>query len=151
MLKELKVKVQQRYNDSSMWERIDPVLEAGEVGIESNTGRFKYGDGKKPWSKLEYAFGNGMVSMIYESIDDLPSAKDYPGAIAIVPQYYVLEEEKDDQGNVIQEAEEFWMDTPYLSLRKGNRWYWTIFADQKDKPIASSALDYFQLNVSTLG
>jgi hypothetical protein len=35
-------------------------LGAGEIGIESDTGKFKYGDGKHVWTELEYAFGNGL-------------------------------------------------------------------------------------------
>lgn len=156
MNKQIKVRMQQRYNSSEVWRILDPVLERGEIGIESDTGKFKYGNGWTKWSQLEYAFGNGLTSIICNSIDELPSAADYPGAIAIVPMEYTLtttENLVDENGEAqeVEIVEQVIMDTPYISLRKNNLWYWTIFADQKDAPIASSALDYFQLDVSTLG
>jgi hypothetical protein len=57
-----------------------------------------------------------------------------------MPQEYTTEEE----GTFI-------MDTPYISLRKGGRWIWTVFADSKDKPVVISALGAFVLGASPLG
>jgi hypothetical protein len=57
----------------------------------------------------------------------------------------------DEDGNEVDEDYTIILDTPYISLRKNNTYYWTIFSDQKNKPVASSALDYFVLDTSTLG
>ena len=152
MSKELRVRLRQRYDKAEVWTALNPILEPGEIGIESDTGRFKYGNGTQVWEELEYAFGDGIVSIICQSENDLPAARSYPGAIAIVPQIYEFKKgDLDFLGNKIEADCIMKIDTPYISLRKNNKWYWTIFADQKDKPIASSALDYFQLGVSTLG
>jgi hypothetical protein len=66
-MKELKVRVRHRINEADTWFRVNPILEAGEMGIESDTGKFKYGDGKHPWQQLEYAFGSGLTSIICET------------------------------------------------------------------------------------
>lgn len=141
-MKELKVRLQHRHNEKEVWTRINPILEPGEIGIESDTGRFKYGDGKHVWRELEYAYGSGLTSIICETEEQMKttfSADKYPGAIAILPQEYTTEEGV------------FIMDTPYISLRKGGRWIWTVFADSKDKPIVSSMLGAFVLGASPLG
>jgi hypothetical protein len=85
MAKELRVRMRQRYNESSVWESINPILEPGEIGIESNTGKFKYGDGRRTWKNLDYAFGDGLTLNLCTNTNDLPAAKDHPGEIAIVP------------------------------------------------------------------
>lgn len=36
------------------WNARDPVLADGEIGINRNGGRLKYGDGVTPWSRLLY-------------------------------------------------------------------------------------------------
>lgn len=150
-MKELRVRLRHRYNEKDVWFRVNPILEAGEMGIESDTGRFKYGDGKHKWRELDYAYGSGLTSIPVDTVDDLPPAADYPGAIAIVPREYKDAPVIGDDGKPTGETESFIMDTPYISLRKNNVYYWTVFSDQKDKPIASSALDFFQLDVSILG
>lgn len=142
-MKELKIRVQQRINESNVWRKINPILEPGEIGIESDTNKFKYGDGRRTWCELDYAFGSGLKAIICENEDDLLSnypAENYPGAIAIVPQTY-------NAGT----ANEYVMDTPYISLRKGAKSYWTVFSDQKDKPIVNSAIGGFIIGASPIG
>ena len=55
MAKELKVRFQQRIDESTKWAAVDPVLLTGEIGIESDTKKFKFGDGTTKWSELDYA------------------------------------------------------------------------------------------------
>ena len=52
--KELNVKIKHRYDTASNWTTNNPVLLAGELGIESNTGKMKVGDGTTLWSRLGY-------------------------------------------------------------------------------------------------
>ena len=142
-MKQLYARVQHRINESATWLKINPILAPGEIGVESNTRKFKYGDGISHWKDLEYAYGSGLTSIFANSADDLKNnypAEEYPGAIAIVPQNYTTAEEGS-----------FVMDTPYLSLRKNGRWYWTVFSDQKDKLLVSNQLDAFILDASPLG
>ena len=47
----------QRRDTAANWTSINPVLLAGEIGIESNTGYWKVGDGSTPWTGLAYITG----------------------------------------------------------------------------------------------
>jgi len=46
--------IQLRIDTSTNWTAADPTLLKGEVGLESNTGRFKVGDGVTAWTSLGY-------------------------------------------------------------------------------------------------
>jgi hypothetical protein len=39
-----------RYNEANYWAELNPVLGEGELGIESDTGLSKLGDGKTTWN-----------------------------------------------------------------------------------------------------
>ncbi|GEP34331.1 hypothetical protein NSZ01_20990 [Nocardioides szechwanensis] len=43
-----------RHGTSAQWAAADPVLQAGEPGFETNTGRHKIGDGSSVWRDLPY-------------------------------------------------------------------------------------------------
>jgi len=43
-----------KVNTRSQWTALNPVLLAGEPGLESNTQNLKIGDGLTPWNKLSY-------------------------------------------------------------------------------------------------
>ena len=47
--------VQFRRDIASEWEKYNPVLLAGEIGIETDTHRFKLGDGLTAWVDLIYS------------------------------------------------------------------------------------------------
>jgi hypothetical protein len=47
-------RMQQRRGTASQWTTADPVLNAGEIGYESDTGKFKIGDGTNHWDDLNY-------------------------------------------------------------------------------------------------
>ena len=47
-------RMQQRRGTASQWTTADPVLNAGEIGFESDTGKFKIGDGTNHWDDLNY-------------------------------------------------------------------------------------------------
>ena len=55
--KELKVRVKHAYLSAAEWVRQNPILQAGEFGIENDTQKFKIGDGVTKWSNLPYASG----------------------------------------------------------------------------------------------
>lgn len=44
----------QRYNTSTLWASVNPILLLGELGIESDTGKAKLGDGSTSWNSLDY-------------------------------------------------------------------------------------------------
>ena len=56
MSKTLNSRTKQKYDTSANWTSNNPVLLAGEIGIESNTKKTKIGDGTTAWNSLEYAF-----------------------------------------------------------------------------------------------
>ena len=55
MATELKTKIQLRNDTKANWEQYNPTLLAGELGVATDTGLFKIGDGATPWNELPYA------------------------------------------------------------------------------------------------
>jgi hypothetical protein len=51
--------IQWRRDAASTWTSTNPVLAAGEVGYETNTGKFKVGNGSSAWTALSYISGAG--------------------------------------------------------------------------------------------
>jgi hypothetical protein len=47
-------RMQQRRGTAAQWTAADPILAAGEIGYESDTGQFKIGDGANHWDDLSY-------------------------------------------------------------------------------------------------
>jgi hypothetical protein len=43
---------------AATWTSVDPVLSAGEIGLESDTGKIKLGDGTSSWTELDYFYGS---------------------------------------------------------------------------------------------
>ncbi len=52
------VRVQLRRGTEQQWYDANPVLAAGEVGIETDTNTFKFGDGATAWRVLDYALSD---------------------------------------------------------------------------------------------
>ena len=53
-MKQLPSKFRQRWATASLWTTSNPILYEGEFGIESDTGRYKIGNGVSPWINLPY-------------------------------------------------------------------------------------------------
>ena len=49
-------------SNSANWRSKNPILAAGEPGVETDTGQIKVGDGSTPWNSLPYT-GSGAVSL----------------------------------------------------------------------------------------
>lgn len=47
--------MQQRRGTASEWSTANPVLSAGEIGVETDTLKIKVGNGSTAWSSLEYS------------------------------------------------------------------------------------------------
>ena len=47
-------KIQVRRDSTSGWANANPVLDSGEIGLETTTGYTKIGDGSSTWSALSY-------------------------------------------------------------------------------------------------
>lgn len=50
-----KYRIQNRIDTSANWTTNNPTLLLGELGIETDTNKFKFGDGSTEWSSLPYA------------------------------------------------------------------------------------------------
>lgn len=46
---------QQRRGTAARWAAVNPILREGEIGLELDTRRIKFGDGVKAWNDLEYS------------------------------------------------------------------------------------------------
>jgi len=59
----LDVKIQIRNDTRNNWTTQNPVLLKGEMGVETDTRKFKFGDGVNDWKTLEYASATGAIIM----------------------------------------------------------------------------------------
>ena len=48
------VQIQFRNDTASAWTSANPTMSAGEMGIETDTDKFKLGDGATAWTSLAY-------------------------------------------------------------------------------------------------
>jgi microcystin-dependent protein len=64
-----------RRGTASEWTTANPVLAAGEMGIETDTQRSKFGDGTTAWASLSYTVGDssGLGSIAWTSVTDKPT------------------------------------------------------------------------------
>jgi|694.fasta_scaffold33142_3 hypothetical protein len=46
------------------WYSVNPTLAAGEIGLETDTGNFKFGDGSTAWNALGYALADSLTDYI---------------------------------------------------------------------------------------
>lgn len=64
--------IQHRRGTAAEWTAANPVLAAGELGLELDTGRFKFGNGSTTWTGLAYAGGGGTSTVIdEETVQDI--------------------------------------------------------------------------------
>lgn len=63
--KTLTVRQKQKYDTATNWTTNNPVLLAGEIGVESDTNKFKIGDGTTAWNSLAYGKGSLPSNVTY--------------------------------------------------------------------------------------
>ena len=51
----VQTRIQNRRDTAANWTSTNPTLGSGEIGVETNTGKFKIGDGSTAWTSLAYA------------------------------------------------------------------------------------------------
>ena len=56
------VKIQMRRDTAAAWTAANPVLAAGEMGLETDTTYYKIGNGSTAWNSLAYGAYNGTIS-----------------------------------------------------------------------------------------
>ena len=81
------VTIQLRRDTAANWAAVNPVLAAGELGIEIDTKQIRVGDGVTPWVVLpQYTSGGGVLHFGFDF-------SDHPGPVelGIVPAGRVVE------------------------------------------------------------
>ena len=63
-------KIQLRRDTADNWNRVNPVLDDGEPGLDIDSNQIKYGDGATAWMDLPYASGGGGVSFEYSTVQE---------------------------------------------------------------------------------
>lgn len=58
------IRMQQRRGTSADWTSFNPVLGAGEIGFETDTGNFKLGDGAANWADLDYFISSDEATLL---------------------------------------------------------------------------------------
>jgi hypothetical protein len=69
-------KIQLRRGTASEWTAANPTLSAGELGFETNTGKFKIGNGSSLWNALDYFLDSSELSSEYATqsyVDEVTS------------------------------------------------------------------------------
>ena len=61
------IQFQLRRGTDALWSSTNPVLAAGEMALETNTNRYKFGDGVLPWNSLPYG-GTIQENSVFSSI-----------------------------------------------------------------------------------
>ena len=56
------IKIQLRRGTASQWTAANPILSEGEFGYESDTTKFKVGNGTASWTELAYALGGDVLT-----------------------------------------------------------------------------------------
>jgi hypothetical protein len=85
-------RIQLRRDTTENWESVDPVLAAGEVGVDLTTGQIKIGDGTASWSELDYYTGSDVDLAGYATeqyVDDAVGALEIPSIEGLATEQYV--------------------------------------------------------------
>ena len=65
-------KIKLRRDTAANWTSVDPVLSAGEPGLETDTGKIKFGNGSSSWANLAYF--SGTANLVSVSSNIIPSS-----------------------------------------------------------------------------
>jgi hypothetical protein len=64
-------RMQQRRGTAAQWTAANPVLAAGEIGFETDTNKFKMGNGSSAWTALQYFANAAELTAIIDGAPDL--------------------------------------------------------------------------------
>ena len=64
-------RMQQRRGTASQWTSANPILNVAEIGYETDTNKFKIGDGTNHWADLSYFSDSDAISDIIDGAPDL--------------------------------------------------------------------------------
>lgn len=82
--KTLNVRFQQKFDTAANWANSELILLAGEIAVESDTGKFKFGNGEKKFSELDYAgIDQAQLDATNDSFTKLTPADDVTDSTAL--------------------------------------------------------------------
>ena len=82
-------RMQQRRGTAAQWTAANPVLAAGEIGFETDTNKFKMGNGSSAWSALQYFANAAELAAIIDGAPDLLNTlNELAAAIGDDPQFF---------------------------------------------------------------
>ena len=67
-------RMQQRRGTAEQWTSANPILAAGEIGFETDTGAFKIGNGSSTWSALKYFTDASGAPELLDTLNELAAA-----------------------------------------------------------------------------
>lgn len=65
------VRIKLRRDTRANWAGANPILAEGEMGIELDTNKFKFGNGITPWNSLEYGKADQIVTKLSQLENDV--------------------------------------------------------------------------------
>ena len=82
-------RMQQRRGTAAQWTAANPILAAGEIGFETDTSKFKMGNGSSTWSALQY-FANAaeLASILDGAPDLLNTLNELAAAVGDDPEFF---------------------------------------------------------------
>ena len=82
--------MQQRRGTAAQWTAANPVLAAGEIGFETDTSKFKMGNGSSTWSALQYfANASELAAIVNNAPGLLNTLDELAAAVGDDPQFYL--------------------------------------------------------------
>lgn len=87
-------RMQQRRGTAAQWTSANPILNAGEIGYETDTNKFKIGDGTNHWANLIHFYDSSSVVTLIDTyldfgntVDTLDTIKELANAINNDPNF----------------------------------------------------------------
>lgn len=68
------ITIKLRRGTATQWSGTNPILAEGEIGLETNTRKFKVGDGVTAWNSLTYWGGSGSGASSFVDLLDVPNS-----------------------------------------------------------------------------
>jgi len=72
-------RIQNRRGTAAEWTAVNPTLASGEFGYETDTGKFKVGDGSTAWSSLSYFSASRELAL--NDLSDVSTADKTDGSV----------------------------------------------------------------------
>ena len=87
------IKIQMRRDTSSNWASTNPTPHAGEVCIETNTGKIKVGNGSAAWTSLAYLTDENFTTADHTKLDGIEASADVTDATNVAAAGALMDSE----------------------------------------------------------